>query len=109
MPSKVRIIAGPRNVSFDHYIEAIIAEGTIGEDHDYFGIEDIERADYVRRRLRTAGRHMDPAVAVKAYYTECTGCDNGGPSCRYHVTFAAYDMATARKYKAANQKLIQGS
>lgn len=109
MPGKVRIIAGPRNTAFDHYIEEIADAGNWGQDFDYFGIEDQERADYVRRKLRMAGRHLDPPVAVKAYWSPCTGCNNGGPSCRFHVTFAAYTMDEAREYKAKNQELVQKS
>lgn len=107
MPSKARIIAGPRNVSFDHYIEDIIGRGAWGEDHEYFGITDPERADYVRRKLRTAGRHIEPPVAVKAFWHECAGCNDGGPDCRYHVTFAVYDMETARQYKSKHQQIAQ--
>lgn len=104
MPGKVRIIAGPRNTSFDHYIEDIIAEGRYEQEQDYFGIEDNDRADYVRRKLKTAGTHMDPPVAVKAFWVPCTGCANGGPSCRFHVKFTVYDMEKARSYKARIQQ-----
>ena len=103
MPSKVRIIAGPRNTAFDHYIEDVIGAGAWGVEHDYFGITNVERADYVRRKLRMAGRHMDPPVAVKAYWKPCTGCANGGPDCQFHVKFTVYDMDIARQYKAKLQ------
>jgi hypothetical protein len=43
---------------------------------------------------------MDPAVAVKAYWHECAGCDAGGPDCRYHVKFTVYDMDRAREFKS---------
>lgn len=104
MPSKVRIIAGPRNVSFDHYIEDIIDRGAWEVEHEYFGITDADRANYVRQKLRTAGRHMEPPVAVKAFWRECQGgCANGGPDCQFHVSFTVYDMEKAKAYKERNR------
>lgn len=101
MPSQVRIIAGPRNVAFDHYIRDVLERNAWEQEHVYFGIEQEERANYVRQKLRTAGRHMDPPVAVRAFYERCGGCNNGGPSCRFHVKFFVYDMDKARAYKNA--------
>ena len=99
MPSQVRIIAGPRNKAFDHYIEDIIGRGAWEVEHEYFGITDQERADYVRRKMRMAGKHMNPPVAVKAFWRQCAGCPNGGADCRFHVSFTVYDMDKARAYK----------
>lgn len=96
MPTQVRIIAGPRDKSFDHFIQELLDEDGFGVEREYFGIEDQSRADLVRRKLRTAGRHLD--VSVKAFWAECQGCPNGGPTCRYHVKFTAYDPDEARKY-----------
>jgi hypothetical protein len=99
MPGKTRIISGPRNTSFDHYIQDLIDRDAWETEHFYFGIADEERADFIRKKLRTAGTHMDPRVAVKAFRVACpNGCDNGGPDCRWHVSFTVYDMDKARAY-----------
>lgn len=100
MAQRVRIISGSRNKAFDHYIEDIIERGAWRQEHTYFGIADQDRANFVRQKIRTAGTHMDPRVAVKAFWYECPGCENGGPDCRYHVSFTVFDMEEARKYKA---------
>jgi hypothetical protein len=103
MAGGVRIISGPRNKSFDHYIEDIIGRGGWEIEHDYFGIQDEDGADFIRRKMRTAGRHMNPPVAVKAFWKPCPGvdkgCELGGPECRYHVKFTVYNMELARKFK----------
>lgn len=98
MPSKVRIIAGTRNRAWDSYIKDAIDAGDWERERDYFGITNPERADEVRRRLRQAGRHL--SVSVKAFWYGCDGCKNGGPDCRYHVSYTIYDPAKARRYKA---------
>lgn len=107
MATQVRIIAGPRNKAFDHYVSDIIDRGAWEQEHTYFGITEQERADYVRRKIRMAGRHMDPPVAVKAFYYECPGCQNGGPECRYHVSFTIFDMDEARAFKQRSQDLAR--
>jgi hypothetical protein len=98
MPSQVRIIAGPRNTAWDGYIQDVIDTGAWEKEHEYFGVTDPERADSIRRRLRNAGRHL--GVSVKAFWRECNGCKNGGPGCRYHISYTVYDPDTARRYKA---------
>lgn len=98
MPSQVRIISGPRNTSFDHFIADLVEQDGYGSERNYFGITSQERADEVRRRLRQAGRHL--GVSVKAFWYGCTGCQNGGHDCRFHVSFTAYDPGEARRYKA---------
>lgn len=96
MPNKVRIIAGPRNVDFDGYIEKLVSERGYGAERIYFGCPTEQRADEVRRRMRQAGRHL--GVAVKAYWSTCTGCAEGGKSCAAHVHFSAYPLEAAREY-----------
>ena len=44
MPSKVRIIAGPRNTSFDSYIRDLVSQEGYGAERTYFGITDQDRA-----------------------------------------------------------------
>jgi hypothetical protein len=96
VPDRVRIIAGPRKVSFDSYIERLVSERGYGVERIYFGIESEERAGEVRRALRQAGRHL--TVAVRAYYRACGGCDKGGKACGFHVFFTAFPLDDARRY-----------
>jgi hypothetical protein len=102
VPNKVRIIAGPRNTDFDGYIEKLVSERGYGVEREYFGIPTEERASEVRRRFRQAGRHL--GVAVKAYWTTCTGCEQGGKSCAAHVHFSAYPPEAARRYMEGKAK-----
>jgi hypothetical protein len=97
VPDKVRIIAGPRDETWDQFIADLATRG-YGHERQYVGIATEERADQVRRKLRTAGKHQ--GVAVKAYWRECGGCEAGGPDCAYHVHYTIYDPAAARRYKA---------
>jgi hypothetical protein len=97
MPSKVRIIAGPRNTSFDSYIRDLIAQDGYGKERTYFGITDQDRADKVRRAMRQAGKHLN--LSVKAFWQPCSGCRNGGRDCRFHVLYSAYDPGEAKRYK----------
>lgn len=96
MPSQVRIISGPRDQSWDRYIARLIQERGYGHEREYVGIADERRADEVRRKLRTAGKHH--GVSVKAFWKACGGCD-AGEDCAYHVSYTAYDPASARAYK----------
>ena len=89
---------GPRNVHFDAYIKNLLSERGYGIEREYFGIETEERAEQVRRGMRNAGRHLN--VSVKAFWKSCTGCEEGGKTCRYHVAFTAYDPEKAREYKS---------
>jgi hypothetical protein len=97
MPSKVRIISR-RDDSFNHHIASLVEEDGFGAERTYFGIQTPERAEEVRRKMKTAGRHLE--VSVKAYWRECEGCPDGGPECRYHVQFSAYDPAEAKAFMA---------
>lgn len=97
MPSQVRIIAGPRNTSFDSYIRDLVEQDGFGVERTYFGITEPDRAETVRRRMKRAGTHL--GVSVKAFWKPCKGCSNGGKECRFHVLFTAYDPEQARQYK----------
>lgn len=94
----VRIIAGPRNTAFDRFVADLVSEEGYGRERTYFGITTPDRAETVRRRMKSAGQHL--GVAVKAYWSECSGCANGGAGCRFHVLYTAYDMNDARAYRA---------
>jgi hypothetical protein len=107
MPHKVRIIS-QRNPSFDHYIADIIDKGDWETEHVYFGIPDEERARFVRAKLYTAGKHMNPPVAVKVFWTECTKCEYGEPGCQYHVKFSVFDMNKAREYRKRQAAFSSG-
>lgn len=102
MPSPVRIISGPRDESWDRYIRRLVDERGYDHERQYVGIEHEQRAREVRGKLRTAGRHQ--GVSVKAYWKPCSGCDQGGPSCAYHVFYSAFDLAAARRYKAQQSR-----
>lgn len=98
MPNQVRIIQQRNSRQWDELVSDVIARGALGQEHDYFGITDPERADRIRRALRTAAKRQQHGARV--YWNECKGCVNGGPDCRYHVFYTLYDMETARQYKA---------
>jgi hypothetical protein len=102
MPSKVRIIS-KRDDSFDHFIESLVNEDGFGAERTYFGITTQERANEVRNKLKTAGRHHE--VSVKAYWNECGGCPEGGPECRFHVLFTAYEPDKAKAYMATKAQV----
>jgi hypothetical protein len=104
MPGQVRIISGPRNTSFDHYLQDIVDSNAYGVEHEYFGIGDLDRAVYVRNKLHTARTHLDPPVSVKAFRKECGGCKNGGPECKFHVSYTVYQSDVARAYKDAQDE-----
>jgi len=98
VPHQVRIIAGPRNTSWDRFVRDLISERGYGHDRHYVGITTRERAEEVRRGMRQAGRHLQ--VSVKAFWYACTGCPAGGDDCAYHVSYTCYDADAARAYKA---------
>lgn len=107
MPSKVRIISPKNSAQWDDLIRD--AARSLGNENTYFGIVNNERADKVRRGLRTAGRHI--GVAVKAYWKECPEagrCSLGGNDCQFHVYYTVFDMDTARSYKARAAQAAAG-
>jgi hypothetical protein len=97
MPNKVRIISQRNSIKWDDIIQSLMDASAWEQEQTYFGIEDPDRADSIRRAFKTAGRHK--GVAVKSYWKECAGCKEGGAACRYHVYYTIYDMDKARGYK----------
>lgn len=89
---------GPADRTWDPFIENLIRERGFGVEREYVGIVSRERAEQIRRGMKTAGRHLK--VAVKSFWRPCPGCDAGGPECCFHVSFTAYDPEVARQYKA---------
>lgn len=98
MPHQVRIIAGPRNTSFDGHITELIQQEGYGAERIYFGVTNQDRAEKIRRGMRQAGRHL--GHSVKAFWEPCSGCKNGGRDCRFHIRYSAYDPEEAKRYKA---------
>lgn len=102
MPSQVRIIRERNSRQWDELVEDVLGRGAHGLEHEYFGITDPERADKVRRALRTAAKRKQ--VGAKVFWKECGGCANGGAECKFHVFYTLYDMETARAYKASQSQ-----
>lgn len=101
MPSQVQIIRDRNSSQWDDLIRDVIQGRRHGAEHDYFGCASEDRADKVRRALRTAGRHL--GVSVKAYWKPCPSpgkCADGGAGCSHHVYYTVYDLELAREYKA---------
>src|SRR5262245_12882005 len=91
------------SVIFERYIRDLIdRRGLRAEGSYYYGITSVSRARQVRQAFRDAGRSLE--VAVKAYWTECPGCAHGGPACRYHVHYTAYDLAEAMAVRQARRE-----
>ena len=101
MPSQVRIISKRNSAQWDDLVRQVLDGGALEVEHDYFGVTTQARADEVRKKLRTAGRHH--GVGSKVYYKECPSpgkCKTGGADCAYHVYYTIYDLEKARGYKA---------
>ncbi len=101
MATQVRIISRRNSAEWDHLVSDVIERGALGIEHDYFGCTSQERADSVRRHIRTAARRAEHGA--KVFWKECPtpgACANGGPSCTHHVYYTLYDMDVARQYKA---------
>lgn len=103
MPGRKGVFArAERDTRFGGHILAAIQAG-YGTELDYFGIETQERAREVRLGMVRSGKHHE--VSVRAYYTKCAGCEHGGPTCRFHVKYTAYDPAVALAYKRKQDKI----
>lgn len=105
MPHQVRMpryISHRNSSSWDTIIQGIIGGGKWREENTYYGITTEERADEVRRKLRTAAKHQ--GAASKVFYYSCGGCPDGGAECRHHVSFTLYPIEEARQYRAQQQR-----
>jgi len=107
MPSQVRIISPRNSARWDTLIQGFIDAGAWKQQQTYFGCVSQDRADKVRRALRTAGKHL--GISVYAFWTECGGCNDGGTECRYHVNFSIHTMEEAREYKARQAQQLAAS
>lgn len=103
MPDKVRIIQR-KDERYDDYIRSLVNDHGFGHERVYAGVATKERADEIRRRLRTAGKHL--GVAVKVFYELCPkrGRCGAGDGCVYHVRFSAFRNEDARAYKAGQSR-----
>ncbi len=98
MPSQVRIISRPNSRQWDDIIDQA-AKTNMRQENTYGGITNPERADEVRKKLRTAARHQN--VASRVYWNECDGkgrCKFGN-DCAYHVYYTVYPIEEGREYK----------
>jgi len=100
MPSQARIIRERNSAEWDDRVRDMITGGAYEIEHDYFGITTNQRADKIRRNIRTAASHQ--GVGCKAFWKPCPTpgqCRNGGSDCQFHVYYTIYDMDKARIYK----------
>lgn len=99
MPSQVRIISRRNSAQWDDLVRD--AQSRLGQEHDYYGCSTQDRADHVRRGIRTAAKRA--GIGAKVYWKECPEpgkCSNGGADCTHHVYYTLYNMELARAYKA---------
>jgi hypothetical protein len=97
MADRVRYVMR-KDETWDAYVRDLVADRGYGKERTYVGVVDQKRANEIRQKLRTAGRHQ--GVSVKVFYRECTNkrCP-AGTDCRYHVSYTAYRGEDARRYK----------
>lgn len=100
MPSQVRIISPRNSAEWDHLVRGLIDGGKLGQEQTYGGIASEERADTVRKKIRTAARKAD--VASKVFWKPCDqpGKCGFGADCTHHVYITLYSMDAGREYKA---------
>ena len=97
MPSQVRIIS-PRN---SREWDDLVTASPLRQEHTYGGIGTQERADEIRRKIRTAAkRRGDLAAKVYWYACEEPGRCKFGSDCTHHVSFTLYPLAEGQAYKA---------
>lgn len=97
MPSQVRIIRERNSAKWDDLVRDIIGRDALRQQHTYFGIVNNERADRVRRAIRTAAKHQ--GYASQVYWTECPDagkCKLGGSDCAFHVNYTLFTLEEGR-------------
>jgi hypothetical protein len=102
MPSQVRIIRERNSGQWDQLVQGIIGSGALRQEQVYFGITNPDRADKVRRGIRTAAKRTGHASRV--YYSECPDaghCALGGNDCAYHVNFTVFTLDEGRQEMAS--------
>lgn len=101
MPSQVRIISKRNSPDWDVKVAAWLADHGYGSEQVYGGITTQERADEVRKKIRTSARRL--GHSAKVYWNPCDakpGQCPYDPGCTHHVKFSFYDPEAARGYKA---------
>lgn len=101
MPSQVRIISPKNSAQWDDLVRSVTGGGRLRAEHTYGGITSNERADRVRRCIRTAAKKA--GYASKVYWTECPAAGKCpfGSDCAYHCNFTLFDLEEGRQYKAS--------
>ena len=100
MPSKVRIISPRNSTEWDRLVRDTIARRGLRQEEIYGGLTTEEKANSVRRKIRTAARHEGYASWVR--YIECPdpGSCRYDRDCAYHVVFRFFTIEEGREYKA---------
>jgi hypothetical protein len=107
VPSQVRIISPKNSQQWGDLVRDVTDAGRWEEEIVYGGITSQERADKIRRALRTAAKKC--GVGSKVYWNECDspGRCKFGADCAFHTKFTFYDLDKARKYKAQQAAAAQ--
>lgn len=100
MPNQVRIISQRNSAKWDDIIGDLMRGNTWRAEQTYGGITNQDRADRVRRCLRTAAKHK--GIAAKVYWNECDqpGKCMFGDDCAFHVKYSIFPLEEARNYKS---------
>jgi hypothetical protein len=104
MPSQVRIISPRNSAEWDRLVQSVIDAGQLRHEHTYGGISGEERADKIRRAIRTAAKHL--GHASKVYWTECDspGSCAFGDDCTHHVRFSIFSLDEGRQHMASRSQ-----
>lgn len=100
MPTKVRIISPRNSAAWDDLVAGILESVGLGKEQTYGGITSEQRADEVRRKIRTAAKRRD--LASKVFWGPCDkpGSCEFGADCTHHVKMTFFSMEEGRAYKA---------
>ncbi|MHB1595378.1 MAG: hypothetical protein ACYCO9_16345 [Streptosporangiaceae bacterium] len=107
MPSQVRIISPRNSAEWDRLVQSVVASGQLRQEHTYGGCGSEERADKVRRAIRTAAKHL--GHAAKVYWNECDspGSCAFGDDCTHHVKFSIFSLDEGRAHMASRSQQQQ--
>ena len=100
MPSQVRIIQRRNAPEWDDKVAGWHAQFGYDSEQVYGGVGSQERADEIRRKIRTAAKRA--GLSARVYWKPCDGRGRCafGADCSHHVYFSFYDPAVAREFKA---------
>lgn len=104
MPTKVRIISPKNSAEWDRLVLDVLSGKGLGNEETYGGVATEERADTVRKKIRTAARKQE--VASKVFYRACDspGKCKFGSDCQYHVMMTFFTLDAGRQYKASQSQ-----